>query len=67
MSDLGRLLEAVHFAAGKHKNQRRKNSESTPYINHPISVANVLSKEGGITDLATLQVRGGGRGYRSIL
>ncbi|KAL5469403.1 hypothetical protein EMCRGX_G030655 [Ephydatia muelleri] len=55
MSELGQLLEAVHFAAAKHKNQRRKNAESTPYINHPISVAHVLWKEGGVTDLATLQ------------
>lgn len=56
MSELGQLLEAVHFAAAKHKNQRRKNPESTPYINHPISVAHALWKEGGVSDLATLQV-----------
>ena len=29
--------------------------EATPYINHPIEVAEVLSRIGGITELATLQ------------
>ncbi|NWT06791.1 MESH1 pyrophosphohydrolase, partial [Mionectes macconnelli] len=35
-SDVGRLLEAVDFAARKHKEQRRKDPEGTPFINHPI-------------------------------
>ena len=30
------LLETVNFAAEKHRNQRRKDAEETPYINHPI-------------------------------
>jgi hypothetical protein len=30
------LIECVDFAAIKHRNQRRKDSDSTPYINHPI-------------------------------
>lgn len=30
------LIRAVNFAAIKHKNQRRKDPENTPYINHPI-------------------------------
>ena len=30
------LLETVNFAAEKHRNQRRKDAEQTPYINHPI-------------------------------
>ncbi|NXF91937.1 MESH1 pyrophosphohydrolase, partial [Eubucco bourcierii] len=30
------LLEAADFAARKHKGQRRKDPEGTPYINHPI-------------------------------
>ena len=54
---LGELLDAVNFAAIKHSTQRRKDLEETPYINHPIGVAHILWKEGGITDLATLQVR----------
>lgn len=54
--DMGRLLEAVNFAAIKHKDQRRKDAEKTPYINHPIGVAYILWKEGGVTDIVTLQV-----------
>ena len=49
------LLAALEFAAHKHSRQRRKDSEATPYINHPIEVAEVLSRVGGITDLPTLQ------------
>ena len=55
-SPVGLLLEAVNFAAIKHSTQRRKDVEKTPYINHPIGVAHILWKEGGVTDLATLQV-----------
>ncbi|KAJ3309029.1 hypothetical protein HDV04_000535 [Boothiomyces sp. JEL0838] len=43
--DLEKLLDSIAFAAEKHKNQRRKNSEATPYINHPIGVAQILIKE----------------------
>ncbi|NXB60683.1 MESH1 pyrophosphohydrolase, partial [Struthidea cinerea] len=35
-SEMARLLEAGDFAARKHKEQRRKDPEGTPYINHPI-------------------------------
>lgn len=56
---LGQILKAVNFAAIKHCNQRRKDVDKTPYINHPIGVAYILWEEGGVTDLATLQVRGG--------
>ena len=52
---LSSLLLALKFAADKHRRQRRKDSEGTPYINHPIAVAEVLSRMGGITDLPTLQ------------
>jgi guanosine-3',5'-bis(diphosphate) 3'-pyrophosphohydrolase len=44
------LLKAAEFAAHKHRDQRRKNAAASPYINHPIAVANVLTSEGGITD-----------------
>lgn len=49
------LLQATLFAAGKHRNQRRKDAEKTPYINHPIMVASLLADVGRITDLETLQ------------
>jgi len=51
------LLEALNFAAIKHRDQRRKDASKTPYINHPIGVAHSLAAEGGVSDLATLQVR----------
>ena len=49
------LLAVLKFAAHKHSRQRRKDLEATPYINHPIEVAEVLSRIAGITDLPTLQ------------
>ena len=49
------LLAVLKFAAHKHSRQRRKDLEATPYVNHPIEVAEVLSRIGGITDLPTLQ------------
>ena len=57
MDAVSELLRTTDFAARKHKNQRRKNEEAHPYINHPIGVANILANEGGVTDLVVLQVR----------
>jgi guanosine-3',5'-bis(diphosphate) 3'-pyrophosphohydrolase len=48
------LLRAAGFAAHKHRDQRRKGVAATPYINHPIAVANVLANEAGITDPVVL-------------
>lgn len=31
-------MKCINFAAVKHKNQRRKDAEQTPYINHPIGL-----------------------------
>lgn len=47
---LNLVLKVVEFAARKHKDQRRKDAEASPYINHPIALANILGSEGGITD-----------------
>ena len=52
--DPARLLHALDFAAKKHRDQRRKNAEASPYINHPIAVAAVLAGEGGVSDETTL-------------
>ncbi|MEZ5615128.1 MAG: HD domain-containing protein [Rhodocyclaceae bacterium] len=49
-TDLGVILKAASFAAEKHRDQRRKDAESSPYINHPITLANVLANEGNVTD-----------------
>src|ERR1043165_7588636 len=45
-----RLLQALEFAANKHRDRRRKGIEATPYEKHVISVATVLAVEGGISD-----------------
>ena len=50
----GMLIRAFAFAAEKHRHQRRKDAESSPYINHPIALADVLANEGGIDDPVTL-------------
>ena len=49
------LLTVLRFAAQKHSRQRRKDSDATPYINHPIAVAEILARVGRVTDLAVLQ------------
>tara|TARA_B110000503_G_C7107727_1_gene396672 strand:+ start:283 stop:798 length:516 start_codon:yes stop_codon:yes gene_type:complete len=50
----GLFIKSLSFAADKHKNQRRKDQEASPYINHPISLANILINEGGIDDINVL-------------
>ena len=47
------LMRATLFAAEKHRGQRRKDVDKTPYINHPIMVVNLLSNVGRITDVET--------------
>lgn len=47
---IAEFIKAVTFAAEKHRHQRRKDAAASPYINHPIELANVLCHEGGITD-----------------
>jgi guanosine-3',5'-bis(diphosphate) 3'-pyrophosphohydrolase len=42
----GALLEAVAFAAEKHRDQRRKDADASPYINHPIELATLLKRQG---------------------
>ena len=49
VNEISLILKALEFAALRHRDQRRKD-DVTPYINHPIALANVLSRDGGITD-----------------
>ena len=42
------ILKAAQFAAVKHRDQRRKDASASPYINHPLALANVLAVEGGV-------------------
>lgn len=51
---VGQLLKAMQFAAYKHNDQRRKDSRSSPYINHPIGVAETLWSVGEVRDLDLL-------------
>jgi guanosine-3',5'-bis(diphosphate) 3'-pyrophosphohydrolase len=41
---LSLLFKALAFSAEKHTKQRRKDIDKTPYINHPISLANILAQ-----------------------
>jgi guanosine-3',5'-bis(diphosphate) 3'-pyrophosphohydrolase len=52
--DLKQLLKALAFAAHKHRDQRRKDKQSSPYINHPIALANILCNEGHINDIGVI-------------
>lgn len=52
--DISLVVCAAAFAAEKHRHQRRKDVDTSPYINHPIAVANVLANEAGITDVLTI-------------
>jgi len=53
-SDTGLLLHALAFAAERHRKQRRKDADASPYINHPIALAQVLCNEAGVEDAEVL-------------
>lgn len=53
-SDLKILFRALSFAAHKHKDQRRRDVDASPYINHPISLAAILCTEAHVADVETL-------------
>jgi guanosine-3',5'-bis(diphosphate) 3'-pyrophosphohydrolase len=53
-SDIGLVIRAAHFAADKHRDQRRKGVRNTPYINHPLEVAERLNRVAGIDDPVVL-------------
>ena len=42
------ILKAAHYAAQKHRDQRRRDKDTSPYINHPISVAKIISEIGNV-------------------
>jgi guanosine-3',5'-bis(diphosphate) 3'-pyrophosphohydrolase len=44
------VLNAVAFSAEKHKLQVKSNAEKTPYIIHPIEVADHVARIGGVYD-----------------
>ena len=53
-TDIGIVIRAAKFAADKHRMQRRKDADASPYINHPIALADVLANEGGVDDPVVL-------------
>jgi len=53
-SNLSLLVRALDFAAKKHAGQVRKDQESTPYINHPIGLVDVLVNEADLDDTLIL-------------
>ncbi len=48
------IVKALAFSARKHRHQRRKDVEETPYVNHPISLMDILVNEGEVYDTETL-------------
>src|SRR2546421_10249231 len=52
--DVRVILRAAAFAAERHRNQRRKDEEASPYINHPLALACLLAYEGQECDPTVL-------------
>lgn len=48
------FVRALAFASRKHSQQRRKDADASPYINHPIALVSILAVEAGIKDCDTL-------------
>jgi len=48
--DISLFLKAIKFSAEKHRRQRRKDKQASPYINHPIEVADILWTIGNVND-----------------
>jgi guanosine-3',5'-bis(diphosphate) 3'-pyrophosphohydrolase len=49
-----KVFAALAFAADRHRDQRRKDAGASPYINHPIALAEALVSIGGVTDPVVL-------------
>ena len=52
--NLSSLFSALSFAAERHRSQKRKDAEASPYINHPIQLCEVLTTEAGVDDPVVL-------------
>jgi GTP diphosphokinase / guanosine-3',5'-bis(diphosphate) 3'-diphosphatase len=53
-NDVAFLLKAPNYSAQKHTHQRRKDEDQSPYINHPIQVAEMISRVGRVKDIDVL-------------
>jgi guanosine-3',5'-bis(diphosphate) 3'-pyrophosphohydrolase len=54
MNNLTTLIEAINFAAKKHRREKRKGADGEPYINHPLEVLNLLTGVGKVEDFDVL-------------
>ncbi|EIJ44261.1 guanosine polyphosphate synthetase/pyrophosphohydrolase [Beggiatoa alba B18LD] len=52
--EVAQLLKALRFSADKHRDQRRRDKQVSPYINHPIQVATLLWEVGKVYDIAVI-------------
>jgi len=52
--DFSLFLTALRYCAEKHRMQRRKDAQRTPYLNHPIEVAELLWRVGSVRDASIL-------------
>lgn len=53
-AEVALILKAFHYAADQHRGQRRKDISAAPYINHPIAVAEMLWRIGGVRDTSVI-------------
>jgi len=51
---MSKFIEAAYFSARKHRDQKRKGNDASPYINHPLEVANLLANVGKVEDYDVL-------------
>jgi guanosine-3',5'-bis(diphosphate) 3'-pyrophosphohydrolase len=51
---VAQVLDALEFAASRHRDQRRKGRDASPYVNHVIRVTRLLAEAGGVADAALL-------------
>jgi guanosine-3',5'-bis(diphosphate) 3'-pyrophosphohydrolase len=54
INEASQIIKAIAYAAEKHRNQRRKDVDASPYINHPIALANVIANEAGYPSMEVI-------------
>jgi len=53
-NDISLILKALKFSSEKHRSQKRKDEIGSPYINHPIQVAELLWNTGKVQDVSVI-------------
>ena len=54
IEELQLITKALAFSSQKHRDQRRKDPDASPYINHPISLVDILVNEGEVTNFKAI-------------